>query len=484
MQTRDDLFIGGEWLPASGCERLAVVSPVSEEPFAEVPIAGRTEVDRAVAAAREAFEHGPFPRLEPEERAAAIGRLSEALEKRGPALAETIARQNGSPIQSALGTQVLAATLVLDTYAEIAPSVAWEQDRSGAMGQTVRVRRAPVGVCAAVIPWNVPLYIAAMKLAPALAAGCSVVLKPAPETPLDPYLLADAVLEAGLPPGVVNIVTAGREASEYLVAHPGVDKVSFTGSSATGARVGAICGSQIKRCTLELGGKSAALLLEDFDLDSSLEPLIGAGLINNGQGCVAQTRILVPRRRFDEIVEALGAAIGALVVGDNLDPETQIGPLVAARQRDRVLGMLERARLAGARPVCGGGRPPGLPRGWFVEPTLLVDVDNSMEIAREEVFGPVLVALPYEDEEQALAIANDSPYGLGGGVWTRDAERGFALAARLRTGAVTVNHAMLLDFRSPFGGFKRSGLGRELGPEGIEPYVEYQSIIGSPSGPA
>jgi acyl-CoA reductase-like NAD-dependent aldehyde dehydrogenase len=472
-----DLFIDGRWQPAESPRSIEVIGAATEEPIGRAPDAAPADIDRAVAAARRAFDSGPFPGWSPEERGDAIARLSKALQARGPAIAQLISRENGCPAQQSLGTQVFAATMVLDVYAELARTHDWIDERAGSFGGRVRVRRAPVGVCAGIIPWNVPLFIAAMKLGPALAAGCTMVLKTSPETALDGYLIAEAIEEAALPPGVVNVVAAGAESSEYLVRHPDVDKVSFTGSTATGGRVGSLCGEQIKRCTLELGGKSAAILLEDVDLDTAMQPLLGAALLNNGQACGAQTRILVPRSRQAEIVEALGAAVGAMKLGDPLDPETNVGPVVSRRQRDRIETYLESGRAQGARAVCGGTRPKHLDRGWYIEPTVYADVDNSMTIAREEIFGPVLSVIAYADDDEAIAIANDSPYGLCGSIWTPDIERAATLAARVRTGCVAVNSASILDFRAPFGGFKKSGIGRELGPEGIAPYTELQSII-------
>jgi len=476
---RKDLYIDGGWVAAQSRATIEVIGASNEQPLGRVPDASTADIDRAVAAARRAFDQGPFPDWTPAERADAISRLSKALQARAPKIADTISRENGSPIASSMGLQVFSATMVLDQFAELARGgFAFVEERKGILGNKVRVRRAPVGVVAAVVPWNVPLFVSVMKLGPALAAGCTVVLKLAPETPLDGYLLAEAIDEAQLPPGVINVLCAGRENSEYLVRHPGIDKVSFTGSTVTGGKIGEICGSQIKRCTLELGGKSAAILLEDVAVDGGmLTQLLGAALMNNGQACGAQTRILAPRSRYGEIVDALAGAVGAMKLGDALDPATNIGPVVSARQRDRIKGYLDAGKAAGAKPVVGGGLPKSLPKGWFIEPTVFANVDNSMKIAQEEIFGPVLAVIPYGTEDEAIAIANDSQYGLCGSVWTPDIERGAKLAARVRTGCVAVNSGMIVDLRSPFGGFKKSGIGRELGPEGLAAYTEYQSII-------
>jgi betaine-aldehyde dehydrogenase len=478
VDVRDQLFIGGEWVKPEGKGVIEVISPHTEEVIGTVPDASPADIDKAVAAARAAFDEGPWPRMTPEERAEGLKRLSGALQSRAEQIADVISSENGSPKSWSIMGQVFSATMVLDTYAGLASGYEWVDDRTGALGSPVRVLRAPVGVAAGIIPWNVPLFICALKLGPAMAAGCPIVLKPAPETPLDAYLLADAVIEADLPPGVINIVAAGRETGEHILTHPGVDKVSFTGSTAVGRHIGEVCGGLLKRVTLELGGKSAAIVLDDAELDeATMGNLVMSGLMNNGQVCGAQSRILVSKKRYAEVSEALGAAVGALKVGDPLDPEVQIGPLVAERQRDRVAGYLEAGKSAGARAVVGGGLPEGLPTGWYVEPTVFTDVTNDMKIAREEIFGPVLSVIAYEDEAQAIKIANDSDYGLCGSVWTTDAEHGAAVAAQVRTGVVAINSSMILDFNAPFGGFKQSGIGRELGPEGIAPYTELQTII-------
>jgi betaine-aldehyde dehydrogenase len=474
MQQHERLFIGGDWVKPSTTSTIDVVSPHSEEVVGRVPEAREADIDRAVAAARQAFDTGPWPRMTPAERADVMAALNAKLQERSADLANTITGEMGCPIVFSQLGQVLSATLVLDYYANLARTYAFEELRPGMLGPAL-VRREAVGVAAAIVPWNVPLFVTMLKLAPAMAAGATVVVKPAPETPLDAFMLAEAASAAGVPAGVLNVVPTGREVGEHLVRHPKIDKVGFTGSTEAGRRIAAICGEQLKRVTLELGGKSAAIVLDDADLPSTIAGLLPGAIMNNGQACVAQTRILASRKRYDEVAAALVEAVRALPVGDPMDPNNQVGPLVAARQRDRVLGYIAIGKKEGARVACGGGAAPGLSRGYYVEPTVFVGVDNRMRIAQEEIFGPVLSVIPYDDERDALRIANDSDYGLCGTVWTADVDHGVDVARQVRTGTYTVN-GFAMEFGAPFGGFKASGIGRELGPEGLQAYLESKTI--------
>jgi aldehyde dehydrogenase (NAD+) len=475
MQVHDKLFIGGEWVAPATSATIEVVSPHTEEVIARVPEATAADIDNAVGAARRAFDEGPWPRMEPAERADVMAEVSQTIQARSQDYAETITREMGSPISWAIMGQVFASTMVLDYYTGLARTYPFEELRDGVLGNKALVRKEAVGVAGAIVPWNVPLFVTMLKLGPAMAAGATVVLKPAPETPLDAYLLAEALLEAGLPPGVVNIVPAGREVGEHLVTHPGVDKIGFTGSTAAGKRIAALCGAQLKRVTLELGGKSAAIIMEDADVEAVIPNLIGASLMNNGQACVAQTRILASRDLYQDVVDALCDAVSRQQVGDPLDPATTVGPLVAERQRRRVEGYIATGQREGAKLAVGGGRPAGQATGWYVEPTVFVDVDNDMTIAREEVFGPVLTVIPYVGGDEAVRIANASDYGLSGSVWSADNAAALDVARRVRTGTYTVN-GFMLEFSCPFGGFKQSGVGRELGPEGLAAYLEAKSI--------
>jgi betaine-aldehyde dehydrogenase len=473
MRQHDTLFIGGEWVAPAGTATIDVISPHTEEVVGRVPDGTAEDMERAVAAAREAFDHGPWPRMTFAERAEVIGRLAEIYNARQGEMAQLITEEMGSPITFSNLAQAPQPLGMLQFYAELGKTYEQEEQRPGLFGP-VTVRREPVGVVAAVVPWNVPQFVTMTKLAPALLAGCTVVLKPAPETPLDAYLLAEWAAEAGVPAGVFNFVPAGREAGEHLVSHAGVDKVAFTGSTAAGRRIAAICGEQLKRVSLELGGKSAAIILDDADLPASMGFLSIASLMNNGQACVAQTRILASRNRYDEVVEAVANMVGAQPVGDPADPATGIGPLVAKRQQERVEGYIKIGMDEGAKVVTGGLNRP-YDRGWYVAPTVFAGVGNDMRIAREEIFGPVLVVIPYEDEADAVRIANDSDYGLAGSVWTADSEHGMEVARQVRTGTYGVN-CFMLETNAPFGGYKASGIGRELGPEGLQGYLEYKSI--------
>ncbi|MBW5421190.1 aldehyde dehydrogenase family protein [Streptomyces sp. BG9H] len=468
------LFIGGEWVDPLGKDVIDVVSPHTGQVFARVPHASPADVDRAVATARRAFDEGPWPRMTLDERIEIVTRIKDGFAVRHEEIARVISTENGTPYTSGVMVQALAAMMVWDAALTVARDFPYEESRDGVLGKLL-VRREPMGVVAAVVPWNVPQFTAAAKLAPALLAGCPVILKTSPETPLDAYILAEIASEAGLPEGVLSILCADREVSEYLVGHPGVDKVSFTGSVAAGKRVMEVAARNLTRVTLELGGKSAAVILPDADAASAVAGIAPFAWMINGQACVAQTRILVPRTRYDEFADAFAAAARALKVGDPLDPATELGPLVAERQQRRSLDYIRIGQEEGAKILAGGGRPPGFEQGWYVEPTLFGGVDNAMRIAREEIFGPVICLLPYGDESEAVRIANDSDYGLSGSVWTADVERGIDVARRVRTGTYSVN-TFSLDMLGPFGGYKNSGLGREFGPEGYGEFFEHKMI--------
>ncbi len=473
---RDALFIGTTWVAPATDATIEVISPHTEEVVARVPEGSIADIDAAVAAARRAFDEGPWPRMSPDERIEVVARLSALYAGRLDEMAEVIATEMGSPISFAKLAQAPAPWMQIEAFLKIAREFPWEESRPGALGGDVLVRHEPVGVVAAIPPWNVPQFTVLSKLIPALLTGCTIVIKPAPETPLDTYLLADLLVEAGVPEGVVSIVAAGREVGEHLVRHPGIDKVAFTGSTAAGRRIGAICGEQLKRCSLELGGKSAAIVLDDADVIAVVEGLKFVGVMNSGQACVAQTRVLVSRDRHDEVAEAIAAGIGGMKVGDPLDPATEIGPMVARRQQERVSSYIEIGQQEGATLLTGGtGRPEGLDTGWYVRPTVFAGVDNSMRIAQEEIFGPVLSVIAYDSVDDAVRIANDSEYGLAGTVWTADREAGLGVARRVRTGTYGVN-TYTMDFAAPFGGFKASGIGREFGPEGLAQYTEPKSV--------
>lgn len=474
MFDRNDLYIGGQWIAPVDGGSVDVIEAATEKVLGRSALAGPADIDAAVAAARDALG-GPWVAMSRAERADVLERFAAAMAARAKETAELVSRENGMPITLAKPTNGYGPSAMLKYYAGLIRAGQDEEVRPGALGGRTVVRGEPVGVVAAITPWNYPQPLAAMKIAPALAAGCTVVLKPAPETALDAFVFADAAQEAGIPAGVLNVVPADRDAGAHLVAHPGVDKVAFTGSTAAGRAIGEVCGHLLRPVTLELGGKSAAIVAEDADLRVFADHLLEVSLVNNGQTCHASTRILAPRSRYAEVVEAVTETVRALRVGDPLDKATAIGPLVSAAQRDRVLGHIEAGRADGYQITTGGGTPADLPQGWFVEPTVFAGVDNSASISQEEIFGPVLTITEYTDTDDAVAIANDSKYGLGGTVWTTDEERGLALARRIHTGTVGVNH-YALDLTAPFGGVKASGLGRELGPEGLAPYLALKSV--------
>jgi len=480
MYRRTELFIDGGWVTPGTDAAIEIVSPHSEQVIGHSPAAAPADVDRAVAAARTAFDHGPWPRLTPAERIEAVGRLAAVYKERRGDMAELISAEIGAPIAFAKRVQAQLPMMAMAAFTKVAGEYPWDELRPGLYGTDIRVARQPVGVVAAVVPWNMPQFLISGKVVPALLAGCTVVLKPAPESALDALLFAEIVAAAELPPGVVNVVPGDRSTGAHLVAHPGVDKVSFTGSTAAGRQVAMACAEGLRQVTLELGGKSAAIVLADADPAATAKAIRMASLANSGQVCNALSRVLVPVSRTNEFVDAMEAELAELTVGDPSDPATDLGPLVARRQQERVRGYIEDGQQQGARLVVGGAElPDGVDRGWYVRPTLFADADNTMRIAREEIFGPVLTVIDYRDEDQAVAIANDSDYGLAGAVFTEDSARGLAIAGRVRAGSFGVNEGYIMDPLAPYGGMKASGFGREFGREGLDGYLVSQSISGA-----
>ncbi|MEU2437453.1 aldehyde dehydrogenase [Streptomyces rubradiris] len=478
MITYDRLYIGGRWVEPSDPELLDIVSPHDRSVIARAAQARPADIDRAVAAARTSFDGGVWRLTPPAERIAVLRRFNALREENAEHIAELISMENGSAGWFTRAGQP-GLTRQANAYLKAAEEFAWEETLAPSdPASPVRsvVRREAVGVVAAVIPWNSPFSSATSKIIPALITGNSVILKVSPENSPSMGFLAELMERVGLPEGVLSVLPADRETSEYLVSHKDIDKIAFTGSTRAGRRIASIAGEQLKRVSLELGGKSAAIILPDADLGKAVAGLKSGSLLNNGESCVAQTRVLAPRSRYEEVVTAVKEMVESLKVGDPGDPETFIGPMIRPDQQERVRDYIRLGIEEGARLVTGGPQiPEGLEKGNYVTPTVFADVDNSMRIAQEEIFGPVLVVIAYDDEDDAVRIANDSEYGLSGGVWSADEERALAVARRVRTGTVTVNGASLA-FDGPFGGFKASGIGREYGAVGIGTYTEYKTI--------
>ncbi|MCU1657962.1 MAG: aldehyde dehydrogenase [Pseudonocardiales bacterium] len=472
----DRFFIGGEWVSPSSSDTIDVVDSNDEQVYFTVAEAREADMDRAVAAARQAFDEGSWPRLSHAQRADYLRALGDQLRLAGDTLTDIWPRESGVLIGIARMSGPSAGS-ILDYYADLATDFDWEEPAApSAGGKFGLIVREPVGVVGAIIPWNAPLALALYKLAPALLAGCTGVLKASPEAPGAAYVIAEAAAAAGLPPGVINVLTADREVSELLVRDHRIDKIAFTGSTAAGRRIATIMGERIGRYTLELGGKSAAVILDDADLATAASTIAGAECMLSGQVCSSLTRLVVSRSRHDEFVRLLADVFAQTRVGNAFDESTQMGPLAMSRQRDRVESYIAAGVAEGAKLVTGGGRPKHLDRGYFIEPTVFAGVDNSMKIASDEIFGPVLSVIPAADEADAVRIANDTVYGLNASVFTEDVERARQVAGQLRSGTVGHN-AMRTDFGIAFGGFKQSGIGREGGREGLLPYLETKTVI-------
>jgi aldehyde dehydrogenase (NAD+) len=469
MPSYDKHYYDGAWQVSSGTETIAVISSATEQEFARVARGTAADVDRAVNAAQRGFES--WSRVGVEERARWLEQLAEAMKKRAPQIAEAIAHEVGTALGYATKVQVEFPIMMIGMNAKFIREAKLQEE----LGNSI-VYKEPIGVVGCITPWNYPLHQIVCKIAPALAAGCTVVLKPAEMAPLSAFFLAESAHEIGLPKGVFNIVSgSGRVVGEAIVAHPDVDMVSFTGSLQAGRRIASVAGDGIKKVCLELGGKSAFVVLDDAPFEKAIPAGVNNCMQNSGQTCSAWTRMLVPRARHDEAVEMAKAQLAKLTLGDPFDKNTRLGPLASATQRDTVLDYIEKGKKEGATVVAGGGKPANLARGFYVEPTIFANVDNSMTVAQEEIFGPVLSIIPYDSEAEAIAIANDSQYGLAGGVWAGTQERALEVAKQLRTGQVDINGARF-NVLAPFGGYKKSGIGREIGPLAIEEFFQLKSI--------
>lgn len=471
----DKLFVGGIWAAPQSDKRIEVISPYTEQVIASVPSASRKDVDDAVAAARRAFDTGPWPRMSVAERSEVLGRLGDLLKARQAEMGQLICDELGSPITFSRNLQAGVPVLMINEFRQLVKTFPLSELRQSVTGNGL-VRREPKGIVAGIMPWNVPMMTTMIKLAPCLLMGCPMIIKPASETPLSSYLLAELLAEAGVPEGVVSVLPADRHVAEYLVTHPGVDKVTFTGSTFVGRHLAVKCAELIRPITLELGGKSAAIFLDDADVEAAVEALRLGSFRNSGQVCSLKTRILVSARSKDRVLQALGALVDSMPVGDPNDPLTQIGPMSSQKQMETVTGYIEKGIAEGGTLIRGGlGRPEGMNHGYFVRPTIFAEVRPQDTIFQEEIFGPVLAVTTYDTEDEAIAMANNSIYGLNGSIFTGDVEKALQMAGRIKTGTIEINGGGV-GFQSPIGGVKQSGIGREGGVEGFEPYTEIKSI--------